>query len=243
MAPGCGPSVVPDTTRTPAPLPALAAAAAATRGLHVGTWVLCDPLRDRRFLLWEARTLYELLGDRFELGLGAGRPGAEHDAAAVGVPFRGPGERLAALASTVELTRSELPGLRLLVAGSGPKMLALAGRYADTVALGWAPETTPEAAAGSLEVLRRAAGERFEEIELAAGLIAVGEDEAPWLARMGIDPVELAARDCVTVLRGTPQEMADTLLRRRDSLGLSYLTVPANSADTFAPVVELLSNR
>jgi hypothetical protein len=34
--------------------------------------------------------------------------------------------------------------------------------------------------------------------------------------------------------------MADTLRRRRDALGLSYLTVPIQSAETFAPVVEIL---
>jgi hypothetical protein len=34
--------------------------------------------------------------------------------------------------------------------------------------------------------------------------------------------------------------MADTLRRRRDTLGLSYLTVPIQSAKTFAPVVEML---
>jgi hypothetical protein len=35
--------------------------------------------------------------------------------------------------------------------------------------------------------------------------------------------------------------MADTLRRRRDTLGLSYLTVPIQSAETFAPVVEMLN--
>ena len=235
--------LLPDTAGTPAPLPALAAAAASTTRLHVGTWVLCDPLRDRRVLSWGARSLHELLGDRFELGLGAGRPGAERDAAALGVPFGSPGERLAKLEATLELVASELPQLRVLVAASGPRMLALAGRHADVVALGWPPDTDTEAAAGRIEVLREAAGERFEELELAAGLIAVGDAETPWLARMGVDPEDLAARNCVTVLRGAPQDMADALLRRRDRLGLSYLTVPANATEAFAPVVELLSGR
>lgn len=235
--------LLPDTTHTPAPLPALSAAAAATTRLHVGTWVLCDPLRDRRVLAWEARSLHELLGHRFELGLGAGRPGAEHDAAALGVAFGSPGERVAKLESTLELIRSQLPDLRVLVAGSRTKTLALAGRFADTVALGWAPDTTAESAAGLIGVLRKAAGARFGEIELAAGLIAVGDAQTPWLTRMGIDPRQLAAQDCVTVLHGTARQMADTLLQRRDRLGLSYLTVPANTADAFAPVVEMLSGR
>jgi hypothetical protein len=35
--------------------------------------------------------------------------------------------------------------------------------------------------------------------------------------------------------------MADTLLRRRDRSGVSYLSVNAMFATTFAPVVELLA--
>jgi len=34
--------------------------------------------------------------------------------------------------------------------------------------------------------------------------------------------------------------MADALRRQRDTLGLSYLTVPIQSAETFAPVVGML---
>ena len=45
----------------------------------------------------------------------------------------------------------------------------------------------------------------------------------------------------MTVLDGSARQMADTLLRRRDRLGLSYLTVPSASAEAFAPVLELLA--
>jgi hypothetical protein len=37
--------------------------------------------------------------------------------------------------------------------------------------------------------------------------------------------------------------MADELHRRRDSLGISYLTVPAEAMERFAPVVERLAGR
>src|SRR5438105_15937929 len=78
--------LLPDTLRTPAPLPALTAAAASTTSLRVGTWVLCDPLRNPRQLAWEAASVQALCGGRFELGIGAGRPDAEADCAALGVP-------------------------------------------------------------------------------------------------------------------------------------------------------------
>jgi hypothetical protein len=65
----------------------------------------------------------------------------------------------------------------------------------------------------------------------------------PWLHRIGVTAPELAARGAVTVLDGTAQQMADDLQRRREALGISYLTVPAEAMEAFAPVVELLAGR
>jgi hypothetical protein len=45
------------------------------------------------------------------------------------------------------------------------------------------------------------------------------------------------------LLRGTPQEMADELQRRRDEFGASYVTVNATYLEDLAPVVELLTGR
>lgn len=56
-----------------------------------------------------------------------------------------------------------------------------------------------------------AAGDR--DVELAAGLIAVGAEQHPWLQRMGLDASQLATAGAVTVVAGTPREMADALLR------------------------------
>jgi alkanesulfonate monooxygenase SsuD/methylene tetrahydromethanopterin reductase-like flavin-dependent oxidoreductase (luciferase family) len=75
--------LVPDTLHTFAPFPALAAAAAATTTLRVGSYVLSAPNRPPGLVAWETETLQQLSDGRFELGLGAGRPGAEGDAAAL----------------------------------------------------------------------------------------------------------------------------------------------------------------
>ena len=244
--------LMPDTLNTPAPLPALAAAAAATTSLRVGTWVLCDPLRNPRTVAWEVASLDRLSGGRVELGLGAGRPGAEHDAQRLGVPYGSPGQRLQRLAESMALIRRLLDGdepdfpaatarVPILIAASGPRLLRHAAQHADIIALGWPPTTTPDQARPLLDQVRNAAGDRIDDLELAAGLIAVGDEQHPWLQRMGLDARTLAAADAVTVIAGTPQQMADTLRRRRDTLGLSYITVPAQSAEAFAPVVELLA--
>jgi probable F420-dependent oxidoreductase len=244
--------LMPDTLNTPAPLPALAAAAAATTTIHVGTWVLCDALRNPRPLAWEVATLDRLTGGRVELGLGAGRPGAEQDARRLDMPYGSPGERIERLAESVTLIRHLLDGgeygfpaaigrVPILIAGSGPRLLGYAARHADTVAFGWPATTTAEQARPLIDRVSDTAADRSDDIELAAGLIAVGDDEHPWLHRLGVDAGQLASAGAVTVITGTPRQMADTLLGRRDSLGLSYLTVPIQSAETFAPVVELLT--
>lgn len=244
--------LAPDTLRTPAPLPALAAAAAVTSSLRVGTWVLCDPLRNPRVLAWEAASLDRLTGGRFELGIGAGRPDAEQDAQRLGVAYGSPGERVERLAASVALLRRLLDGgedgfpaaagrVPILIAASGPRLLRYAAEHADIIALGWPPTTTAEQARPLIQQVRDAAPHRFGDVELATGLLAVGDEEHPWLRRMGLDAAQLAADGALTVLRGSARQMADTLLRRRDEFGLSYLTVPMQSAEALAPVIELLA--
>jgi probable F420-dependent oxidoreductase len=235
--------LVPDTLRTAAPLPALAAAAAVTTSLRVGTWVLCDPLRNPRQLAWEAAGLQDLSGGRFELGIGAGRPDATADCAELGLPFGSAGERIARLRETVGMLRDRLPGTPIMIAAAGPKLLTFAARAADIVAFGWPPATDLAAALERIEIVRAAAGERVDAIELATGFVAVGEGRHPWLERMGTDARTLAAQGAITVLTGTPREMTDELQRRREATGLSYFTVPADAAETFAPVVEKLADR
>ena len=58
---------------------------------------------------------------------------------------------------------------------------------------------------------------------------------------MGLDAGALAEAGAVTVVTGSPAEMADTLRRRRSTLGLSYVTVPVQSVDAFAPVIAELA--
>jgi len=242
--------LVPDTLNTPAALPGLGAAAAVTSTLRVGTWVLCDPLRNPRSVAWEIGSLARMTGGRVELGLGAGRPAADEDARRLGLPFGTAAERASRLRESVPLIRGLLDGAEpdfpsaghqvpILIAASGPRLLEFAAQAADIVAFGWPPDTDEDRARAVIDRVVTAAGGR--DIELAAGLIAVGDEQHPWLRRLGVDPAALAAAGAVTVVAGSPREIADTLLRRRDRLGLSYVTVPSASAEAFAPVVQLLA--
>jgi alkanesulfonate monooxygenase SsuD/methylene tetrahydromethanopterin reductase-like flavin-dependent oxidoreductase (luciferase family) len=205
-------------------------------------------------LAWEAATVDQLSAGRLELGLGVGRPDAEKDAARLGIPFGSPSQRVQRLEASVQTLKNLLSGGEpgfpagvqqphppILIAAARPWLLAFAAREANIVAFGWAPDTTVEVAEKRIAIVREAAPDRFDSLELAAGLIAIGDDDHPWLRRMGLDVRALAAGGAITVLTGTPGQMADTLRRRRDTLGLSYLTVPIQSAETFAPVVEMLA--
>ena len=243
--------LVPDTLGTLSPLPALAAAATVTRTLRVGSYVLAVPLRTPGTVAREAATLDLLSGGRFELGLGSGRPDVERDAQRLGVSFGSPAERLDLLAETIRTVREQLAApetypqavhVPILVAAAGRRTLALAAREADIVGLALPPDSTEDRLASLVGVVREAAGGRFAELELNLNLFAVGDEPPPWLeSRFGIDARRLAASGAPVVLTGTVQQMADTLRRRRDTLGISYVTVNSGFVDQLAPVIERLS--
>jgi hypothetical protein len=58
-----------------------------------------------------------------------------------------------------------------------------------------------------------------------------------------VDAATLLAHDSLTMLRGSAQEMADELERRRAAFGTSYVAVNAAFTEQFAPVIELLTGR
>ncbi len=86
-----------DPTPIPAvePLTSLAALAAMTSRVRLGTLVLCAPFRHPALLAKMALTIDRLSGGRLDLGLGAGWLEEEFDA--FGFPFGSTGERFAAL--------------------------------------------------------------------------------------------------------------------------------------------------
>jgi len=261
--------VMPDGLRyTLAPMPALAAAAAATRTLRVGTYVIANDFRNPVLLAKEAATLDVLSGGRFELGMGAGRPAAADDNRMLGIGFDSGGVRVARLEESLALLKRVLAGETataagphyaaagaevsprtarrppILVAGSGRRLLSLAAREADIVALGLQPTEPAAAAAERIGWLREAAGDRFDELELNLNLMAVGDQVPRHLSmRLGVTAADLAAAGSVAAVTGTTDEMCATLERRREELGISYLMVGDELMDAFAPVVERLAGR
>ncbi|MGH6657413.1 MAG: TIGR03621 family F420-dependent LLM class oxidoreductase [Actinocrinis sp.] len=248
--------LVPDTLNTYATFPALAAAAAVTSTLRLGTYVLAVPNHRPARIAHEAVTLDAMSGGRLELGLGVGRPDAAREADALGVAFGSGAERLSLLRETIQavldrcaasagpLRPVQLPHPPIMLAGAGAKLLRLAAQHADIVAFGMpAPSTEDDLAAKSAE-LREYAGARFDDLELAFNITVVGGEPAPWLKHViGMDPLELLKNGAATAVDGTPRQMADTLLARRERTGVSYVQVSAMFAEKFAPVVDLLAGR
>jgi probable F420-dependent oxidoreductase len=263
--------VMPEGLRhTLAPLPALAAAAAVTRSLRLGTYVIPNDFRNPVLLAKEAATLDVLSDGRFELGLGVGRPAAAEDNRMMGLPFDPGKVRVDRLAEALALIKPLLAGERatatgryyaaveaeiapravqqprppILVAGWGRRLLTLAGREADIIALGALPTTSEPAVAERVGWIREAAGARFPQLELNINLMAVGDQVPAWISgQMGLTARDLLEAGAVSALVGTTDQMSETLVRRRDTLGISYVVVSEEMMETLAPVVERLSGR
>jgi probable F420-dependent oxidoreductase len=140
------------------PLPALAAAAALTRRVRLGQFVLANDLRNPGLLARDLATVDSISGGRLEVGLGAGWSAAEY--AELGVPMDPPAVRIARVGEAVEILRAAFTGERfshegrfyqlrdfaldiplgqpsipLALGGGGPRMLELAARVADIVSV------------------------------------------------------------------------------------------------------------
>lgn len=234
-----------DVLTAPSPFPALAIAAGATTTLRVGTWVAASPLRAPRMAAWDSHTLSLLSGGRFDLGIGTGRPFVLEDAVKLlGITPSSPAERLAQVEQTIDELRA-LDGdahTPVLIAAGGPKARALAAAKADRITVAASPIATREEIAVLVAGMREQAGDRGEEIEFVSPIFVIGEVAPPWVPRLlKTDMKTLIEHDSLGILRGSPREMADELLRRRETLGINCFTLNAMFAEQFAPVLELLA--
>jgi alkanesulfonate monooxygenase SsuD/methylene tetrahydromethanopterin reductase-like flavin-dependent oxidoreductase (luciferase family) len=135
------------------------------------------------------------------------------------------------------------PHPRILIAGTGPRMLRFAARHADMLALGLPPLSTEEDLERKTRQLRAIDESGFERLELNVNIALVGDQAPPHAAAwLGADPSELLRIGSITALDGTPRAMADRLLRRRERTGVSYISVNAMFAERFAPVLDLLAD-
>lgn len=239
--------LMPDGMQLLSPMPSLALAAGATTSLRVGTFVLASPLRPPKLAAWDAHSLSVLTGGRFDFGIGTGRPEVVRQAAQVtGQPPAGGAERLALAEQTIDELHA-LDGDRhtpVLMAAAGSRARALAAAKADIITLATGPQASRDEVARLTAEILQAAGDRADTIEFISPIFVVGDEPPPGMAQfLQVDVATLAAIDSLQLLRGTVSQMADELQRRRDTLGISYISVNAAFIEQVAPVVELLAGR
>jgi probable F420-dependent oxidoreductase len=149
-------------------------------------------------------------------------------------------------------------GPPILVAGGGPRLLRFAGESADIVGVNPStaagrdnPATLRDALPGSIDakvdLLRAAAGDRFDSLELNAWISVAAVTDRPHdiaerMAMFGECSVDEVLASPI-VLAGTTTEIIDRLVERRARWGYSYIALQQRRAHEFADVVAALAGR
>jgi len=120
----------------------LATIAATTKKIRLGSLVTAAPLRAPAVLAHQVATVCDIVGDRLDVGLGAGWN--EDEFTSGGIPFRSVPERLTSVKRSAEAIRSRLGSAAppVWIGGKRSGILEVAGRVADGWNLAWDP--TPE---------------------------------------------------------------------------------------------------
>ena len=159
--------------------------------------------------------------------------------------------------ASVGLEPTQLPHPPIMLGGGGARLLRLAAREAQIVGL--APQMTvggrpmlrmasDDALTSRIEILRRAAGDRFTSLELNAfvadaGIVGSGQPLGATLSAFLKSGGPAAIGGSPYLLYGTQTQLRESLLRRRDRAGISSYGIPARAMEAFAPLVESLAGR
>ncbi len=144
----------------------------------------------------------------------------------------------------------------IMIGGGGPRVLALAARHADIIGLNPAlaagvidaqagPSATAEATDEKLRIIRDAAGNRFDSIELQTRIhLAIVTDDRQsmfdlFAGGFGLTPDQ--ARHSPHALCGTVEQIVDDLVERRERFGISMIGLSASALDDMAPVIARLA--
>lgn len=146
----------------------------------------------------------------------------------------------------------------ILIGGGGKRVLGIAAREADIVSINGTLTSgvigaeaistmTAEAVDDKIAIVRAAAGDRLDQIEMNVRVFIVNvtaerEKVVDSLSgALGVPRRFLEQSPFALV--GTPDQMVDDLLARREKWGFSYIIVGADDVEPFAPVVAALSGK
>ncbi|HET8912338.1 MAG TPA: TIGR03621 family F420-dependent LLM class oxidoreductase [Ktedonobacteraceae bacterium] len=248
-------------------IPALAVAAEATSRLRIGNYVLANGYRHPVLLAREAATLDLLSEGRFELGLGAGVSAGEFQQ--MGLSFPKAGVRVSQLEETLQLlkllfteetvnfsgkyaTVTDLKGTiksvqqphpPIMVAGAGERMLKLAAKEADIIAIGskigaQGRDPSDPSLEQKIAWINEAAGPRAASLELSQTIydMEITDSKSPLPAQKGGSWV-VAKRPFTT------EQAVEYLLEQRERYGFSYMQIQTLQLENFGPVVERLAGK
>jgi probable F420-dependent oxidoreductase len=141
----------------------------------------------------------------------------------------------------------------ILIAAGGPQILELAGREADIIAVvppgaGVKPpvpdDVAPAGVRRQLEIVRQAAGRRFDEIELSCFLdVTLTDDRDKTIAELAgkakVDPAVVGSSIYRPI--GTVDQVREHIVRARRETGITYFCLRGPHVEELAPVVRDLA--
>jgi probable F420-dependent oxidoreductase len=143
----------------------------------------------------------------------------------------------------------------IMIGGAKKRVLSLAGREADIASISNVPFVAVneeglsplDEAIRRVEYVRNAAGDRFADLDIESSpyFTDITDDVDTSLARvakMVRAPAEVLV-DHPNVLIGTAEALVDQLERRRETLGVNYVTVQQSCVQEFAPIAAQLTGR
>jgi probable F420-dependent oxidoreductase len=243
----------------------LAALAACTKRVELGTLVLAMGFRNPALLAKMADTVDEISGGRLILGIGAGYHELEYRA--FGFPYD---HRFARFEEALQIVHGLLrtgeidfdgtyhqardcvlkprgpraEGPPILIGTKGPKMMRLTARYAEMWNVYWDDiGNRPEGAEPYFSMLDEACNDVGRDpatLERTITVLAADSDARPWWNDMPTGDQDQPLRP----ISGEPGEIAEALLAYR-RLGITHLQINIDqmttaSIERYAPVLALL---
>ncbi|MEP6648334.1 MAG: LLM class flavin-dependent oxidoreductase [Lapillicoccus sp.] len=201
------------------------------------TWVLAAPMRSPAAVVREVKALQQLSDGRFELGIGTGRPDAAAEAERLGVPWPSASERVAQVETVVTAIREQVdPRPPVVMAASGAKSLAVAGRVADRVAVALDPRAT----LADLEAGAARVREAAPHVSLTLQAFGVGDRVPEYLRRQGFSAGDLTEARSIVMLPTDPAAIADQLRQHADTFGVDEVVIPSDFVREVAPAIALV---
>ena len=237
------------------PTTTMAAAAAVTKRLRVGTLVFDIDYRHPVIYAKASATLHLVSGGRHEFGIGAGW--MQTDYVEAGIPYDSPGTRIARLDEGLQIIRSmwqnELTSFEgehytirdvqstaipdggrpaILIGGGGKRLLSLAGRHADIVGI------NPTMVEGKISGATAADSTPERVREKVAWVRSAAE-------RAGRDPdtIEFNSLSFVTAISDDPSGLRDSLAKSSGMTPEQVANCPLFLTGSASEIRERLSKR